>query len=289
MACFGCSRRASKKNMSHDSEEDSVKTGSLTKKKKKNSMTSWPRLWTKKSDAKTVPVDVSVSGSLDPVSKSHEIEVERKNIGSSKKYRLPIGVNALSNYKKRLGTVKEIILERREINSLNSLAKDEKNDKKKSSRKKEPTKKTRPSKSSSPPENINPGSVTASTARVAQTSALPPQKKAKLTTRQKSNDNIVNHEKDSNEATNSNSMIGLSVIIVILLLMLFLGKLSAILCTSAWFYMIPRLRAAVDSNVTVDNVLEYSTVPDLNSDEHKKKVVLEGLLQRNQRNIIRIF
>ena len=85
--------------MSHDSEEDSVKTGSLTKKKKKNSMTSWPRLWTKKSDAKTVPVDVSVSGSLDPVSKSHEIEVERKNIGSSKKYRLPIGVNALSNYK----------------------------------------------------------------------------------------------------------------------------------------------------------------------------------------------
>lgn len=177
-------------------------------------------------------------------------------------------------FQKRLGTVKEIILESREMNHLNSLAKEAKYDKKNSSRKKE-TKKTRTvSKSSSPPENINPSTVTT---RVDQ-----------LATRENGND-IVNHEKkESKEALDSNSMIGLSVIVVILVIMLFLGKLYAILCTSAWFYMIPRLKAAVDSNVTVNTVLD-SNVPDLDSDEHKKRVVLEGLLQRNQRNVIRIF
>lgn len=95
MACFGCSRRASNKNI----EEDLVKTSTLTKKKKKNSFISWPRLWTKKSDAKTVPVDVSMSGSLDPISKSHSVKVDNKDIFSSKKYRLPIGVNAIYSYK----------------------------------------------------------------------------------------------------------------------------------------------------------------------------------------------
>lgn len=193
-------------------------------------------------------------------------------------------------FQKRLGTVKEIILESREINDLSSLTKEDKYDKKRSSRKKE-IKKTRSiSKSSSPPENINPSTTTVTT-RVDQTSLVPPPKKAKLATRENGND-IVSHEKKEStckEALDSNSMIGLSIIVVILVLMLFLGKLYAILCTSAWFYMIPRLRTAVDSNhVIVNNGLD-SNVPDLNSDEHKKRVVLEGLLQRNQRNVIRIL
>ncbi|KAK1390251.1 hypothetical protein POM88_018429 [Heracleum sosnowskyi] len=288
MACFGCSRRASKKYLPQDHiEQDLVKTGSLTKKKKKiNSFMSWPRLWTKKSDSKTVPVDISISGSFDPIGKSHSVKLDKKDIVSSKKYRLPIGVNAINIYKKRLGTVKEIILESREVNHLNSLTEEDKYDKKNSSRKKE-TKKTKPlSKSNSPPENINPRSVTT---RVDQTS-LPPQKKAKLATRENGNNDFARHENEDNkEASDSNSMIGLSVIVVILVLMLFLGKLYAIVCTSAWFYMIPRLRTAVDSKVIVDNIGPDSIVPDLNSDEHKKRVVLEGLLQRNQRNVIRIL
>lgn len=178
--------------------------------------------------------------------------------------------------------MKEIILESREMNHLNSLAKEARYDKKNSSRKKE-TKKTRSiSKSSSPPENIN----TVIT-RVDLTS-LPPEKKVKLATRENGT-NIVSHEnKESRGALDSNSVIGLSVIVVILVLMLFLGKMYAILCTSAWFYMIPRLRTAVDSNVTVNKGLD-SNMPDFNSDEHKKRVVLEGLLQRNQRNVIRIL
>ncbi|KAL8120517.1 uncharacterized protein LOC141661580 [Apium graveolens] len=284
MACFGCYRRASNKNI----EEDLVKTGSLTRMKKKNSFISWPsRLWTKKSDAKTVPVDLSMSGSFDPISKSCSVKLDNKDITSSKKYRLPIGVNAISSYKKRVGTVKEIILESREMNHLNSFAKKAKYDKKNSSRKKEAKKTRSISKSSSPPENINPSTVV--TARVDQT-CLPPQKKPKLLASRKNGNDIVSHENnESKEALDSNLMIGLSVIVVILVLILFLGKLYAILCTSAWFYMIPWLPTAVDCNVIVNTGLEDSNVPDLNSDEHKKRVVLEGLLQRNQRNVIRIL
>lgn len=167
---------------------------------------------------------------------------------------------------------------------MNSLRKEDKYDKKNCSPKKKTKKSRSISKSSSPPENINPSTVTTP---VDQTS-LPPHKKPKLATRENGND-IVSHDKeDDKEALDSNSVIGLSVIVVVLVLMLFLGKLYAILCTSAWFYMIPRLTTAVDSNVKLTNALD-SNVPDLNSDEHKKRVVLEGLLQRNQRNVIPIL
>lgn len=81
---------------------------------------------------------------------------------------------------------------------------------------------------------------------------------------------------------------GMSIIMVTLVIMLLWGKLCAILCTSAWFFMVPRLRRAMDSNVVVENGLN-SGERDLNSEEYKKKVVLEGLLQRNRRIVIGIF
>ncbi|GFZ00338.1 hypothetical protein Acr_13g0017370 [Actinidia rufa] len=61
-------------------------------------------------------------------------------------------------------------------------------------------------------------------------------------------------------------------------------SLCAILCTSAWFYFIPRLRnTAAGSGVWVENGLNRVD-PDLNYEEQKKKVVLEGFLERKQRN-----
>ncbi|KAI3713979.1 hypothetical protein L1987_72568 [Smallanthus sonchifolius] len=84
------------------------------------------------------------------------------------------------------------------------------------------------------------------------------------------------------------SISGMSVILVILVILVLWGKLCAILCTSSWFFIAPRLvaagqRSAVDSADKrppgADNNL------DLESVEYKKKVILEGLLQRNHRNI----
>nr|XP_043607655.1 uncharacterized protein At5g23160 [Erigeron canadensis] len=85
------------------------------------------------------------------------------------------------------------------------------------------------------------------------------------------------------------SIIGMSVILVILVIMVLWGKLCAILCTSTWFYIIPRLGAAGRYSV-VDTIKkrrpESHENLDMESVEYKKKVVLEGLLQRNNRNVV---
>ncbi|KAK8521147.1 hypothetical protein V6N12_005058 [Hibiscus sabdariffa] len=71
-------------------------------------------------------------------------------------------------------------------------------------------------------------------------------------------------------------MIGIVVALIIIALW---GRLCAILCTSACLYVCPRFRTRSNGNeTTADSDGEY-----LNSKEYKKKVVLEGLLQRNHR------
>ncbi|KAJ9184110.1 hypothetical protein P3X46_007882 [Hevea brasiliensis] len=79
-------------------------------------------------------------------------------------------------------------------------------------------------------------------------------------------------------------VIGMSIVMITLIIMLLWGRLCAILCTSAWLYFIPRLAAKVKPtpNGTVKNGL-VSGEPDFNPEEHKKRVVLEGFLERNHR------
>ncbi|GFZ21348.1 hypothetical protein Acr_29g0005100 [Actinidia rufa] len=80
-------------------------------------------------------------------------------------------------------------------------------------------------------------------------------------------------------------MVGMSIIMVTLVIMLVWGRLCAILCTSAWFYLTPRLRnTATGSGVQVENG-SNRVDPDLNYEEQKKKVVLEGFLERKHRNV----
>ncbi|KAF5747404.1 hypothetical protein HS088_TW05G00125 [Tripterygium wilfordii] len=73
-------------------------------------------------------------------------------------------------------------------------------------------------------------------------------------------------------------IVGFSIVTITLLIMLLWGRLCAIFCTSAWFYFVPRLRSNMDHSGT--NV-SGSTRPDLDSEEYKKRVVMEGFLQRN--------
>ncbi|KAF8407445.1 hypothetical protein HHK36_006578 [Tetracentron sinense] len=83
-------------------------------------------------------------------------------------------------------------------------------------------------------------------------------------------------------------IVGMSILMVTLAIMLLWGRLCAIVCTSVCFYFVPRLRIAGKSDVNRDNRSE-SGDSGLNSVECKKKVVLEGFLERNRRNTIGIL
>ncbi|MBA0743799.1 hypothetical protein Gogos_006453 [Gossypium gossypioides] len=84
-----------------------------------------------------------------------------------------------------------------------------------------------------------------------------------------------------------NIELGMSVIVVTLIIMLVWGRLCAILCTSAWLYFCPRFGTRVNGNGSSGGGGVESTQnlnnSYLNSKEYKKKVVLEGLLHRNNR------
>lgn len=75
---------------------------------------------------------------------------------------------------------------------------------------------------------------------------------------------------------------GLSVVLVTLVILIVWGRLCAILCTSAWFYLFPRIRR-VSENDIIKNMNKASNDLYLDSVVYKKKVILEGLLERNRR------
>ncbi|CAA7399121.1 unnamed protein product [Spirodela intermedia] len=79
---------------------------------------------------------------------------------------------------------------------------------------------------------------------------------------------------------NNNQLAGLSVLAVVMVVMLLSGRVSAIICTCVWLYFLPRLR--VPATGTREGEPKTPEL-DLDSDEYKKRVVLEGLLQRNGR------
>jgi len=76
-------------------------------------------------------------------------------------------------------------------------------------------------------------------------------------------------------------VIGISIIILTLMIMLVWGRLCAILCTSAWCYVLPRVRDAAALAKRKRN--GSASVPDLNSESYKRKVVLDGFLGRQNR------
>ncbi|XP_024019854.1 uncharacterized protein At5g23160 [Morus notabilis] len=82
---------------------------------------------------------------------------------------------------------------------------------------------------------------------------------------------------ESNFARRFEPVVGMSIVLVTLVIMIVWGRLCAILCTSAWLYFVPRLSSAVD----VGGVLGRPRGLDLGSEENKKKVVLDGFLERN--------
>lgn len=83
------------------------------------------------------------------------------------------------------------------------------------------------------------------------------------------------------------SIIAMSILLGILVIMVLWGKLCAIFCTCAWFIVAPRLVAAAEHSATTTRERRLTEAQDglnLESVEYKKKVVLEGFLQRSHRN-----
>ncbi|XP_009775295.1 uncharacterized protein LOC107779443 [Nicotiana tabacum] len=123
--------------------------------------------------------------------------------------------------------------------------------------------------------------------KLSHSVSLPPPKRKKPPAATTTGE--VNDEKSSqrhDQQINNNyfdSIIGMSILMVTLLIMLFWGKVCAIICTSAWFYFLPRFRPKNEAIVAGKNGGVAGAV-DVNSDEYKKKVVLEGFLERNHRS-----
>ncbi|KAI6679004.1 hypothetical protein NL676_039800 [Syzygium grande] len=78
------------------------------------------------------------------------------------------------------------------------------------------------------------------------------------------------------------ALVGMSIIMVTLVIMILRGRPSAILCTAVWFYFVPLLRSAAGRPVNGDG--PDPNGPDLSSEEYRKRVVLEGQLERNRRS-----
>lgn len=120
--------------------------------------------------------------------------------------------------------------------------------------------------------------------------SLPPPKHKKSVA--KTTIGKVNDDEKSNQQRvhvsshdNFNSIIGMSILMVTLLIMLFWGKVCAIVCTCAWLYFLPRFRPENEVIIT----RKVAGDVDRNSEEYKKKVVLEGFLERNHRSGVGIL
>ncbi|XP_027362426.1 uncharacterized protein At5g23160-like [Abrus precatorius] len=114
--------------------------------------------------------------------------------------------------------------------------------------------------------------------------ASPPQVKRQARRVSSSMQSQTTSKKHKNARRSYDSVVGMSVLAVTLLIMIFWGRLCAILCTSAWLYFIPRFKKSDNENDDGDpNTTMKSNGVDLDSEEYKKKVIMEGLLERNHR------
>ncbi|KAG6422486.1 hypothetical protein SASPL_119058 [Salvia splendens] len=79
------------------------------------------------------------------------------------------------------------------------------------------------------------------------------------------------------------STVGAVIASATLVVMVIWGKFWAIVCATAWFYSVPRIRAKMEESDGDKSKSGESEGVDFDSWEYKEKVVLEGLLHRNQK------
>ncbi|KAJ9707993.1 hypothetical protein PVL29_000181 [Vitis rotundifolia] len=236
---------------------------------------SWSRFRVKKSAAKTVPVDASVP---EKANRNDEIRPEKaenlrstsQNSGACHGTQVALEKTAKTRY----GTAQSITPEnRKHLDRLDSSKGATCHEKRKLE-----SKRSRLSQPSSP-ENI---SVTTSPAApMARSVSFPAPRRQKQPALR-----FENPPRDGKLAGKADSVIAMTIIMVTLAMMVICGRLFAILFTSAWFYFVPYLRSGSKSNESVNSDFDDRSS---NSEEVKKKVILEGFLERNHRTPIGIL
>ncbi|XP_019191630.1 PREDICTED: uncharacterized protein At5g23160-like [Ipomoea nil] len=94
----------------------------------------------------------------------------------------------------------------------------------------------------------------------------------------------VHSESNIDSTRNQDSTYGMLMLMVILIIMLLWGRLCAIVCTAAWFYFVPRIKRNEEPPETARRSDDGGVSNDalrFSSAERKKKVVLDGFLERN--------
>lgn len=81
-------------------------------------------------------------------------------------------------------------------------------------------------------------------------------------------------QKHGNEGCGFNA--GLFLLLICLLVLIFWGKICAIFCTSTWFFLVPR-----STRLCVSPEAGKEFYSGIGFEKNKKKVIMEGLLERN--------
>ncbi|KAK3024606.1 hypothetical protein RJ639_044511 [Escallonia herrerae] len=287
LGCFGYSGQVSAKKLPHDMAKSDTR--------RKARWISWSRSRMKKSAVKTVPVDATVTESI---SQSGDLKSVKR---VSSKSQAPangiiLGQNPAASQahntkvaKKRYENVQDIDLESpKSLDPSDAVADD-------TSQKRLPcwkrsSKRAGASHPGSPETQPHSSKTKTSSLSHSASFPAPKQKNPPPPAGVDSKARQVNaHSENDTFAGKFDPLVGMSIIMVTLAIMMLWGKLCAILCTSAWFFCVPRLKTAMKpSNIIVKNVLNSSR-PDMDSEEYKKRVVLQGLLDRNHRHVAGIL
>ncbi|XP_059633367.1 uncharacterized protein At5g23160-like [Cornus florida] len=278
LGCFGFSGKVS--DQEPTPPDHMVKPGS----RKKTRWFSWSRFRAKNSVAKTVPVDVS---SEKVINRSKSISTDKSKVSS--KHHIPAtgldqsqvpAANKPPKCKTRSKTAQHnIILQSRK--SLDPFQANACQTRLSDSRKIE-IQRTGVSQPGSPVYRTNSRQTTT---LLSHSAPFPVQRHEKQPAVGKTGNSRMKterkhrHRESDTLAGKFDQVVGMSIIMVTLIIMLVWGRFCAILCTCAWFYVIPSLRIRAESRKE-PNI----GGSDLNSEEYKKKVVLEGFLERNHRN-----
>ncbi|KAH8503033.1 hypothetical protein H0E87_014379 [Populus deltoides] len=274
LGCFGFSRKAIPS----------------PEKKPQRGLFSWSWVCVKNSGAKTVPIDSTVPGS-DRTSGASKPKRQKPLTKHETPRQTPARVSSDRAPKERPGETwyrsseQDIILENGKLTDHVETTKDATCKKRLSFCRKIDAIRTGTSQPGSPEVKEKPIRTVSIITRSESSPSQPVERPATKTpnTAARSRVTIKRPHKENDHQNGKKSdhpFVGMSVIIMTLVLMLVWGKLCAILCASAWFYFVPRLR----SEDSVSHGL-ISAESFYDSEEYKKKVVMDGFLERSRRSI----
>ncbi|XP_060189869.1 uncharacterized protein LOC132618889 [Lycium barbarum] len=94
---------------------------------------------------------------------------------------------------------------------------------------------------------------------------------------------VYDNIKEKEIALSYNKNVGTYSLLICLVVMIFCGKVFAIICTSTWFYFAPRCFKRIDSSI---KGLQYSCSLDNDSDEYKRNAIVKEVFERTHNRLL---